>query len=92
MACLNEEGVYLSGNDAGSEDPSQIQSPAPAALATRMTAKTARASDPLAAIKQNTDQKTLLALLYQIVGPAGPEGQVPQAFVFEYAPAATRTS
>jgi hypothetical protein len=89
MACLNEEGVYLSGNDAGSEDPSQVQSPVPAALAIRMTAETTRASDPPAALEQNIDQRTVLALLYHIVAPGGPDGQAPQAFVFEYAPGAT---
>jgi len=89
MACLNEEGVYLSGNDAGSEDPSLVQSPVPGALAIRITAETARASDPLAALEQNIDQKTALALLYHIVAPGGPDGQAPGAFVFEYAPGAT---
>jgi hypothetical protein len=89
MACLNEEGVYLSGNDAGSEDPSLVESPVPAALALRMTGETAHASDPLAAVERNIDQKTALALLYHIVAPAGLEGRGARAFVFEYAPGAT---
>jgi hypothetical protein len=61
----------------------------PAALAVRMAGETARASDPLAALQRNIDQKTALALLYHIVAPAGPGGQAPRAFVFEYAPGAT---
>ena len=89
MACLNEEGVYLSGNDAGSEDPSLVQSPVPAALAMRMAGETAGAGDALAAVQGNIDHKTALALLYHIVAPAGPEGQGSRAFVFEYAPGAT---
>jgi hypothetical protein len=89
MACLNEEGVYLSGNDAGSEDPSLVQSPVPGALAIRITAETARASDALAALERNIDQRTALALLYHIVAPGGPDGQAPKAFIFEYAPGAT---
>jgi hypothetical protein len=89
MACLNEGGVYLSGNDAGSEDPSRVRSPVPVMLAVRTAAETALASDPLAAVERNIDQKTALALLYHIVAPAGPEGQGAKAFVFEYAPGAT---
>jgi len=89
MACLNEEGVYLSGNDAGSEDPSRVQSPVPVMLAVRTAAETALASNPLAAVERNIDQKTALALLYHIVAPAGSEGQGARAFVFEYAPGAT---
>ncbi len=89
MACLNEEGVYLSGNDAGSEDPSRVQSPVPVMLAVRVAAETALVSDPLAAVARNIDQRTALALLYHIVAPAGPEGQGAKAFVFEYAPGAT---
>ena len=89
MACLNEEGVYLSGNDAGREDPTLVKSPVPAALALRMAEETARASDPLAAVQRNIDQKTPLALLYHIVAPAGPEGQGARAFVFEHFPGAT---
>ncbi|MCJ7751312.1 MAG: C45 family peptidase [Armatimonadetes bacterium] len=89
MACLNEEGVYLSGNDAGSEDPSLVQSPVPAALAARMAGETARASDPLAAVQRSIDQKTALALLYHIVAPGGPGDQGSRAFVFEHAPGAT---
>jgi len=89
MACLNEEGVYLSGNDAGREDPSLVHSPVPAALALRMAEETARASDPLAAVQHNIDQKTPLALLYHIVAPAGSEGQGSRAFIFEHFPGAT---
>jgi hypothetical protein len=89
MACLNEEGVYLSGNDAGREDPTLVKSPVPAALALRMAEETARARDPLTAVQRNIDQKTPLALLYHIVAPAGPEGQSARAFVFEHFPGVT---
>jgi len=88
MACLNEEQVYVSGNDAGSEDPSLVEHPTPGALAMRMVGETTSASDPLAAIESIVDQKTALALLYHIVVPAA-DGNGSQAFVFEHAPGAT---
>lgn len=89
LACLNEQGVYLSGNDAGREDPSLVRSPVPAALALRLAGETAQADDPLAAVLRHIEQKTALALLYHLVGPAGPKGQGARAFIFEYAPGAT---
>jgi len=89
MGCLNGEGVYLSGNDAGSEDPSKVQFPVPAALAVRMTAETAGAGNALAAVGENIDQKTALAILYHVVAPPGGQGQAERAVVFEYAPGVT---
>jgi hypothetical protein len=89
VTCLNEEGVYLAANDAGDEDPTRVSSPVPGALALRMAAETARADNPLAAVKENIDQKTALAILYHVVAPAGPEDQAERAFVFEHAPGAT---
>jgi len=89
MGCLNEGGVYLSANDAGDEDPGKVQSPTPAALALRVTAETVRADHPLAAVEENLDQKTALAILYHLVAPAEAQGQAARAFVFEHAPGAT---
>lgn len=88
MACLNEEQIYVSGNDAGSEDPNLVEHPTPGALAMRTVGETASTSDPLAAIESIVDQKTALALLYHIVAPT-PDGNGSQAFVFEHAPGAT---
>ncbi|MBN1461324.1 MAG: hypothetical protein JXA57_17490 [Armatimonadetes bacterium] len=88
MACLNEEQVYVSGNDAGREDPSLVEQPTPGALAMRTVGETTSANDPLAAMESIVDQKTALALLYHIVAPAS-DGNGSQAFVFEHAPGAT---
>jgi hypothetical protein len=89
MACLNEEGVYLSADDAGGEDPTKVSSPVPAALALRMTAEAAHIGNPLVAVAANIDQKTALAILYHVVAPAGRQQQAERAFVFEHAPGAT---
>lgn len=88
LACLNEEGVYLSADDAGSEDPTKVNSPVPAALALRRAAETAHAANPLVAMAENIDQKTALAILYHIVAPGGRQHQAERAFVFEHAPGA----
>ena len=88
MACLNEESVYVSGNDGGSEDPSLVSSPTPGALALRMVGETVSASDPLAPVESIIDQKTALALLYHIVAPAA-QGNGARAFAFEHAPGDT---
>ncbi len=88
FACLNEEGVYLSANDGGDEPRNVIEKPCPGALAMRMAGETMSAVDPLAAIREDIDQRVALHLLFHMVAPPASKGEAPRAWVFEHMPGA----
>jgi len=88
FACLNESGVYISGNDGGREDASAVEDPCPAALAIRMAAETAAPADPLGPVREMIDQRTALHLLFHIVAPPASPGAAARAWIFEHRPGA----
>lgn len=86
LASLNEDGVYLSGNDGGDEEKGVIENPCPGMLAMRMAAETASRDNPLQPMKEFVDQKTVLTLLYHIVTPPTEPGGAPKAWILEHVP------
>jgi hypothetical protein len=91
FACINEHGIYFSGDDGGREEKGVIAAPCPAALAMRMAAEAATLEDPLAAAREAIDQKTALNILYHVVAPPLKAGGAPRAWIFEHMPGAKGT-